>query len=60
MRGNEIILSIPFRPMDCPGVYDDWTGNVVNGADMRSLDIGAVRAARASFRERFPDRAEEC
>ena len=46
--------------MDSPGVYDDWTGNVVNGADMRSLDIGALRAARASFRERYPDRAEEC
>ena len=45
--------------MDSPGLYDDWTGNVVNGADMRSLDIGALRAARASFRERFPDRAEE-
>lgn len=42
-----------------PGVYDDWTGNVVNGADVRSLDIGAVRAARAAFRERFPERAEE-
>lgn len=45
--------------MDSPGVYDDWTGNVVNGADVRSLDIGAVRAARAAFRERFPERAEE-
>lgn len=45
--------------MDSPGLYDDWTGNVVTGADMRSLDIGALRAARASFRERFPDRAEE-
>lgn len=49
----------PYPSMDSPGLYDDWTGNVVTGTDMRSLDIGAVRAARASFRERFPDRAEE-
>lgn len=45
--------------MDSPSVYEDWTGNVVNDADIRSLDIGAVRAARAMFRERFPGRAEE-
>ncbi|MDO5853789.1 MAG: ATP-binding protein [Thermoplasmata archaeon] len=45
--------------MEAPGLYDDWTGNVVNGADVRSLDIGAVRAARAAYRERFPDRSEE-
>ncbi len=45
--------------MDSPGLYDDWTGNIVNGVDVRSLDIGAVRAARAVFRERFPERAEE-
>lgn len=45
--------------MESPGLYDDWTGNVVNDADMRSLDIGALRAARAAFCERFPDRAEE-
>ncbi len=40
-------------------MYDDWTGNVVNSLDIRSLDIGAIRAARARFIERFPDRAEE-
>ncbi|MDO5862205.1 MAG: hypothetical protein Q4Q58_05385 [Thermoplasmata archaeon] len=45
--------------MEAPGLYDDWTGNVVNGIDVRSLDIGAVRAARAAYRERFPDRSEE-
>lgn len=45
--------------MESPGLYDDWTGNVVNDADLRSLDIGALRAARAMFCERFPDRAEE-
>lgn len=45
--------------MESPGVYDDWTGNVVQDADVRSLDIGAVRSVRATFRERFPDRADE-
>ena len=45
--------------MDSPGLYDDWTGNIVKDADVRSLDPGAVCAARASYRERFPDRAEE-
>ncbi len=45
--------------MSSPGLYEDWTGNMVNGADLRNLDPGAVRAARASFAERFPDRAEE-
>lgn len=45
--------------MDAPGLYDDWTGNVVNDADVRSLDLGAIRAARAAFRERFPERAED-
>ena len=45
--------------MDSPGLYEDWTGNVVNDADIRSLDIGALRAARAMFCERFPDKAAE-
>lgn len=45
--------------MSAPRLYEDWTGNVVNDADIRNLDPGAVRAARASFCERFPDRAEE-
>ncbi len=45
--------------MSSPRMYDDWTGNIVNGADLRNLDPGAVRAARAAFAERFPDRAEE-
>lgn len=45
--------------MEPPKVYDDWTGNIVNGADVRSLDPGAVKAVRASFCERFPDRAED-
>ena len=45
--------------MSAPRLYEDWTGNVVNGADVRNLDPGAVRAARAAFCERFPDRADE-
>ncbi len=59
MRRNEIIPPERSPRMDAPGVYDDWTGNVVPDADIRSLDIGAVRAARASFAERFPGRREE-
>ena len=45
--------------MSAPRLYEDWTGNVVNGADIRNLDPGAIRAARAAFCERFPDRVEE-
>ena len=45
--------------MSAPRLYEDWTGNVVNGADVRNLDPGAIRAARAAFSERFPDRADE-
>ncbi len=30
-------------------VYDDWTGNVVPDADIRSLDPEAVRAVRATY-----------
>lgn len=45
--------------MSAPRLYEDWTGNVVNGADVRNLDPGAIRAARAAFAERFPDMATE-
>ena len=45
--------------MSAPRIYEDWTGNIVNGADLRNLDPGAIRAARAAFSERFPDRSEE-
>ncbi len=45
--------------MEAPGLYDDWTGNIVNGADIRNLDPGAIRSARAAFSERFPSRADE-
>ena len=59
MRRNEIISEGRCGAMESPGLYDDWTGNIVKDADVRSLDPGAVRAARASYRERFPDRAAE-
>lgn len=36
-------------------VYDDWTGNVVADATVRSLDPEAVRAARASYLRGHPD-----
>ena len=35
--------------MSAPRIYEDWTGNIVNGADLRNLDPGAIRAARAAF-----------
>lgn len=46
--------------MEPPGVYEDWTGNVVKDATLRSLDLEAVRAARAIFSSTFGDRAQEC
>lgn len=45
--------------MSSPKLYEDWTGNIVNDADLKNLDPGAIRAARAVFCERFPDRADE-
>ncbi len=41
------------------GTYDDWTGNVVSEADVRSLDPGAVRALRAKYALRYPEHADE-
>ena len=41
------------------GTYDDWTGNVMPDADLRSLDPEAVRALRAKYALAFPDRADE-
>lgn len=40
-------------------LYDDWTGNVVADATVRSLDPEAVRAVRARFVSSFPDRSDE-
>ena len=37
-------------------VYDDWTGNVVSDATVRSLDPAALRAARTIF---LRDRSED-
>ena len=58
-RGPHYVEARRCGTMSAPRLYEDWTGNIVNGADIRSLDPGAVRAARAAFCERFPDRAEE-
>ena len=40
-------------------VYDDWTGNVVQDADLRSLDPEAVRAIRATYMSEHPDERDE-
>ena len=39
-------------------VYDDWTGNVVQEADIRSFDPEAVRAVRATYVSEHPDDAD--
>ena len=40
-------------------VYDDWTGNVVQGADIRSFDPEAVRAVRATYLSEHREDADE-
>ena len=40
--------------------YDDWTGNVIPDATVRSLDIEAMRVARVMYEARHPEKAEEC
>lgn len=45
--------------MTAPRLYEDWTGNVVNGATVRNLDPEAMRAVRATFEARYPERREE-
>ncbi len=40
-------------------VYDDWTGNIVQDADIRSLDPEAVRAIRATYLSANPDSRDE-
>ncbi|MBO4798414.1 MAG: hypothetical protein J5494_06575, partial [Candidatus Methanomethylophilaceae archaeon] len=35
--------------------YDDWTGNIIPGADIRSLDPEAVAALRAVYSLRNPE-----
>lgn len=40
--------------------YDDWTGNVIPDATVRSLDIEAMRVARVMYEARHPAKAEEC
>lgn len=46
--------------MENQKLYDDWTGNVIRDASLRSLDPEAVRVARAVFSSAFGDRADEC
>lgn len=36
-------------------VYDDWTGNVIQEADLRSFDPEAVRAVRATYVSEHPE-----
>ena len=40
-------------------VYDDWTGNTVQDADIRSLDPEAVRAIRGTYLSEHPDERDE-
>ena len=40
-------------------VYDDWTGNVIQNADLRSFDPEAVRAVRATYVSEHHEDAEE-
>ncbi len=40
-------------------VYDDWTGNTVQDADIRSFDPEAVRAVRATYMSEHPECREE-
>jgi len=40
-------------------VYDDWTGNIVQDADLRSLDPEAVRAIRATYMSEHPESRDE-
>ena len=40
-------------------VYDDWTGNVIQEADVRSFDPEAIRAARATYVSEHPEDREE-
>jgi ATP-dependent DNA helicase RecG len=39
-------------------VYDDWTGNVIQEADIRSFDPEAVRAIRATYSSEHPEDRE--
>jgi ATP-dependent DNA helicase RecG len=48
MRINEIYTTMPIWVI-VKSVYDDWTGNVVQAADLRSFDPEAVRAVRATY-----------
>jgi len=40
-------------------VYDDWTGNIIQEADVRSFDPEAVRAVRATYLSEHPESRDE-
>ncbi len=40
-------------------VYDDWTGNIVPDADLRSFDPEAVRSIRATYESEHPGCTDE-
>ena len=48
-----------FRYGIVKSVYDDWTGNVIPEADIRSFDPEAVRAVRATYVSEHPDEQDE-
>jgi len=39
---------------------EDWSAQVIEGASLKDLDIGAVRIAREGYKQRFPKFAKEC
>lgn len=45
--------------MTATRLYEDWSGNVVTTATVRNLDPEALRAVRATFEGRYPERIEE-
>ncbi len=53
MRINEIYIPNAIW-WSVKSVYDDWTGNVVQEADIRSLDPEALRAVRATYVSEHP------
>jgi ATP-dependent DNA helicase RecG len=54
MRINEII-SEHLLGRSVKSVYDDWTGNIIPEADIRSLDPEAVRAVKATYMSEHPE-----
>lgn len=53
------LYPLPDIPIPMMRKYDDWTGNVVPDATIRSLDPSAVRSLRMTYESSGPSRAEE-